>query len=53
MKKINITTKIGDRGTSRLFSGEEVSKTHARLDAYGDLDELVSFLIRRVSFLPE
>lgn len=43
-KKIIITTKVGDRGTSRLFSGEVVSKTSARLEAYGDLDELVSLL---------
>ncbi len=43
-KKINITTKLGDNGTSRLFSGEIVSKTSLRLDAYGDLDELVSVL---------
>ena len=44
MAKINITTKTGDKGTSRLFSGEEVSKDSLRLDAYGDLDELVSML---------
>lgn len=44
MAKINITTKTGDKGTSRLFSGEEVSKDSLRLDAYGDLDELVSIL---------
>ena len=44
MKKISITTKTGDRGHTRLFSGEDVSKNSRRLDAYGDLDELVSLL---------
>lgn len=41
---MSITTKNGDRGTTRLFSGEEVSKDSSRPNAYGDLDELVSML---------
>ena len=40
----SITTKRGDAGKSRLFSGEEVSKNSARLDTYGDIDELVAIL---------
>ena len=44
MKKFSITTKTGDQGFSRLFSGEKVLKNSARLEAYGDLDELVSLL---------
>ena len=40
----SITTKVGDRGTTFLFSGEEVSKDSLRTMAYGDLDELVSVL---------
>lgn len=40
----SITTKTGDQGTSRLFSGESVLKASGRLDAYGDLDELTSIL---------
>lgn len=40
----SITTRQGDRGTTRLFSGEEVSKSSLRTDAYGDIDELVSLL---------
>ena len=40
----SITTKVGDRGTTRLFSGEEVSKNSPRLEAYGDIDELVALL---------
>ena len=40
----SITTKKGDSGKSRLFSGEEVLKNSARLDAYGDIDELIAIL---------
>ncbi|MFA5060180.1 MAG: cob(I)yrinic acid a,c-diamide adenosyltransferase [Candidatus Omnitrophota bacterium] len=41
---MSITTKQGDEGFSRLFSGEKVLKNSPRLDAYGDIDELVSLL---------
>lgn len=41
---MSITTRQGDKGTTRLFSGEEVDKCSARPDTYGDLDELVSLL---------
>ncbi len=45
MPKIkSITTKTGDKGTTRLFSGEEVSKSSLRIDSYGDIDELASVL---------
>lgn len=40
----SITTGQGDQGTTRLFSGEEVPKDHARTEAYGDADELCSIL---------
>ncbi len=40
----SITTKSGDEGRTRLFSGEEVSKDSVRTEACGDLDELVSTL---------
>lgn len=41
---MSITTKVGDRGNTYLFSGERVSKDSERTHAYGDLDELVSVL---------
>jgi cob(I)alamin adenosyltransferase len=41
---MSITTKVGDHGTTFLFSGEEVAKDCPRTEAYGDLDELVSVL---------
>ena len=40
----SITTKIGDKGRSRLFSGENVPKNSPRLEAYGAIDELVAIL---------
>lgn len=43
-KPQSITTRVGDRGTTFLFSGEEVPKDSPRTEAYGDLDELVSVL---------
>jgi len=43
-KPRSITTKVGDKGTTFLLSGEEVPKDSERTDAYGDLDELVSIL---------
>lgn len=41
---MSITTRNGDDGTTRLFSGEIVSKDSPRTDAYGDVDELGSIL---------
>ena len=43
-KKMKIYTGTGDKGKTSLFSGERVSKADARIDAYGDLDELNSIL---------
>jgi cob(I)alamin adenosyltransferase len=39
-----IYTKTGDAGETSLFGGQRVKKDHARLDAYGTLDELNAFL---------
>ena len=40
----SITTKKGDQGASRLFSGEVVAKNSPRLETYGDIDELGAVL---------
>ncbi len=40
----SITTRGGDGGTTRLFSGEEVYKDSLRPETYGDIDELGSIL---------
>ena len=41
---MKIYTGSGDRGITSLFSGERVSKSDRRVEAYGDVDELNSVL---------
>ena len=41
---LKIYTGTGDKGKTSLFSGERLLKNHARIDAYGDIDELNSIL---------
>jgi cob(I)alamin adenosyltransferase len=41
---MKIYTKTGDDGTTSLFSGGRVPKTHLRVEAYGTVDELNSHL---------
>lgn len=41
---MKIYTKTGDRGTTSLVGGSRVSKNDVRLNAYGTIDELNSFL---------
>jgi cob(I)alamin adenosyltransferase len=41
---MKIYTKTGDRGETGLFGGARVSKASARVNAYGDVDELNSVL---------
>lgn len=44
MKKSLIYTRTGDAGKTSLVGGTRVPKTHVRLEAYGTVDELNSFL---------
>jgi cob(I)alamin adenosyltransferase len=41
---MKIYTKTGDKGETSLFGGERVSKSILRIDAYGTIDELNSFI---------
>ncbi|HEX2621184.1 MAG TPA: cob(I)yrinic acid a,c-diamide adenosyltransferase [Phototrophicaceae bacterium] len=41
---MKIYTKTGDTGTTSLFSGGRVPKTHLRVEAYGTVDELNSVI---------
>lgn len=41
---IRIYTKTGDKGTTSLIGGTKVSKAHARIEAYGNVDELNSHI---------
>ena len=39
-----IYTKTGDKGTTSLIGGTKVPKSHLRIEAYGTIDELNSFV---------
>ena len=39
-----IYTKTGDQGTTALIGGTRIPKNHIRIEAYGTVDELNSWL---------
>jgi cob(I)alamin adenosyltransferase len=41
---IKIYTKTGDKGTTSLIGGTKVSKAHIRIESYGTVDELNSWI---------
>lgn len=41
---MKIYTKTGDKGSTALFGGTRVSKNHLRIEAYGTVDELNSYI---------
>lgn len=41
---MKIYTKTGDEGFTSLYGGKRVTKNHARIEAYGTIDELNSFM---------
>lgn len=41
---MKIYTKTGDKGTTSLLGGTRVSKAHRRIETYGTVDELNSYL---------
>src|SRR5689334_11132725 len=41
---MKIYTKTGDQGTTALFGGKRISKADLRIDTYGTVDELNSFV---------
>ena len=48
---MKIYTKTGDRGDTRLFDGTKTRKNDPRVDTYGDVDELNSFIGAAASWL--
>jgi cob(I)alamin adenosyltransferase len=43
-KKMSISTKTGDKGSTSLFDGTRVSKASLRPETYGTLDEASAFI---------
>ncbi len=41
---MKIYTKTGDRGKTSLIGGKRVPKYHPRIEAYGTIDELISYI---------
>lgn len=41
---MKIYTKTGDQGSTSLIGGTKVSKSHLRIEAYGTVDELNSYI---------
>lgn len=41
---MKVYTKTGDGGTTALFGGTRVPKDHARIESYGTIDELNSYI---------
>lgn len=52
---MKVYTKTGDKGTTALFGGTRVPKHHIRIESYGTVDELNSYigLIRDQQINPE
>ena len=53
MRITKVITKTGDNGTTGLVGGKRVSKASPRVAAYGDVDELNSFIGLLRAFLRE
>lgn len=51
--EIKIYTRTGDQGQTSLIGGARVSKNDPRIEAYGTLDELNSFLGLVRDYMPE
>jgi cob(I)alamin adenosyltransferase len=50
---MKIYTKQGDKGTTALYGGKRVSKAEIRIEAYGTVDELNSYLGFVTTYLEE
>lgn len=50
---MKIYTKKGDKGTTALYGGKRLSKSELRIEAYGTVDELNSFIGLTGTYLEE
>lgn len=50
---MKVYTGSGDKGKTSLFSGERIAKSHQRIAAYGDVDELNSLLGMLAAVMPD
>ena len=44
MKKSRLYTRTGDKGMTSLVDGSRIKKNSIRIEAYGTIDELNSFI---------
>lgn len=51
MKKAAVYTRTGDLGTTGLVGGTRIRKSDPRIELYGEVDELNSFIGLGISFL--
>ena len=49
---VKIYTKTGDRGETALFGGKRIPKSNLQVEAYGNVDELTSFIGLLMAHLP-
>ena len=52
MKITTVYTRTGDNGQTSIVGGHRLPKSHARLEAYGTVDELSAYLGLLASILP-
>lgn len=50
---MKIYTKTGDKGKTSLYGGTRISKSHSRITAYGNIDELNSFIGLLLEYIPD
>lgn len=50
---MKIYTKTGDKGTTALYGGKRLSKGDLKIEAYGTIDELNSFIGLTAAYLEE
>ena len=53
MKKAAVYTRTGDKGTTGLVGGTRIKKSDPRINLYGEVDELNSYIGLGISFLDE